>query len=297
MLDDFFGLETRSMENGHLRLEFLAKAGPRIVRLFVAGSQNNLLAEVPDLTTSTPHGKYFFRGGHRLWHAPESLDRTYMPDNDGLAFQELADGVRLVQQPEPVTSVTKSIEIHLDPQRPQLTLLHTLRNDGSAPIELAPWAITQLKLGGIAILPHQIKPLDKDGLLPNRSLVLWPYTRWQDPRLELRERYIAVQGRSELPACKVGYLNRDGWIAYLNNQVLFIKRFQPASDLPHPDFNCNAEVYCGDQFIELETLAPLVRLEPGQSTSHREVWQLREKIDSRQTLKEIVESCSMENSL
>lgn len=295
MQSDYYGLETRSIENGHLRLEFLAKAGPRIVRMFVAGSEENLFAELPDQVTSTPYGNYFFRGGHRLWHAPESLSRTYMPDNDGLAIQELADGVRLVQPTEPVTGIIKSIEIHFDPQRPELTLLHQLQNDGVEPIEVAPWAITQLKLGGVAILPQPRKPLDKDGLLPNRSLVLWSYTRWHDPRLELREGYIAVQGHSELPACKVGYLNRDGWIGYFRNQILFIKRFQPAIDSPHPDFNCNAEVYCGDRFIELETLAPMVRLEPHQSTSHRETWQVRTEIASPQNLGELVETVSMEN--
>ncbi len=276
MSNTFYGLPTRSIENKNLRLEFLANAGPRIVRMFPFGSDENLLAEVPDLKRSTAHGDFFFRGGHRLWHAPESLARTYMPDNEGLMIKDLHDGVRLVQPTEPETGITKSIELHLDPQKPVITLLHKLQNDSAETVELAPWAITQFKLGGAAILPQQRKPLDKDGLLPNRSLVLWHYTRLHDPRLELRDDYIAIHARPELPPCKVGYLNRDGWLGYQLNQVLFVKRFQPIVEAAHPDFNCNAEVYCGDQFIELESLAPLVRLAPGQSTSHREVWEVHQ---------------------
>jgi hypothetical protein len=275
IMTPFYGLPTRSIENKNLRLEFLANAGPRLVRLFAFGSKENLLAEVPTLKHPTAHGDFFFRGGHRLWHAPESLARTYMPDNDRLVVQELAEGVRLTQPAEPETGITKSVEIHLDPEHPIVTLIHTLQNDGAESVELAPWAITQLKLGGVAILPQQRKPLDKDGLLPNRSLALWTYTRLHDSRLELRDEYIAIHARPELPPCKVGYLNREGWLAYQLNDVLFIKRFQPIVEATHPDFNCNAEVYCGDKFIELETLAPLVCLAPGQAATHQEVWEVR----------------------
>jgi hypothetical protein len=40
---DFYGLPTRIISNQHLWLEFLAGAGPRIVRLSLAGSDENLL--------------------------------------------------------------------------------------------------------------------------------------------------------------------------------------------------------------------------------------------------------------
>ncbi|MER3405907.1 MAG: hypothetical protein C4289_12725, partial [Chloroflexota bacterium] len=62
-MPDFYGLPVQVLENQHLRLEFLAEAGPRIVRLFIAGSDDNLLAELPDLKVSTPFGDYYFRGG------------------------------------------------------------------------------------------------------------------------------------------------------------------------------------------------------------------------------------------
>ena len=55
-------------------------AGPRIVRLGLAGSDRNLLAETPDLGWETPHGRYELFGGHRLWFAPEDPDRVAVPD-------------------------------------------------------------------------------------------------------------------------------------------------------------------------------------------------------------------------
>jgi len=50
--------------------------------------------------------------------------------------------------------------------------------------------------------------------------------------------------------------------------------------LPHPDNNCNAEMYCGDQFAELESLAPLKVLNPGASLNHIETWDIFYELDS-----------------
>jgi hypothetical protein len=286
MSDDFYGLRTRAVENEHLRVEFLAEAGPRLVRLFRRGSSENWLAEVPQKKVSTPYGDYFFRGGHRLWCAPERMPETYLPDHAGLTVEELPDGIRLCQPVEPWTGMRKSITIRLDPCRAALALTHRIENTAAAPVELAPWAITMLKLGGAAILPQPMGAVDAPGFLPNRHLVLWAYTRIDDPRLELSDAFIRVHARAELPACKIGYLNRAGWIAYGRDGVWFVKRFAPQTDQPHVDFNCNVEVYCNDEFIELETLAPLVRLEPGQSVTHDETWELHGGVELESLLRE-----------
>jgi len=284
MRGDFYGLPTRILHSPHLRLEFLAEAGPRIVRLYLQGSDENQLAEVPDLGWETPYGDFFLRGGHRLWHAPESFPRTNVPDNEGLMVQETDQGMRLCQPTELDTGIRKSIEIHLHPDRPAVTLYHRLHNDGLWPLELAPWAITQTPLGGVAVLPQQVGPLDEPGLQPNRHLVLWPYTRWHDQRLQPHDDYVLFQGQADPNPCKVGYFNRHGWIGYLHGDVFFCKRFEPQPSHPHPDFGCNVEVYGKDRFIELETLAPLQRLAPGQSTTHVERWEFYTGLDTAPTI-------------
>jgi hypothetical protein len=279
----FHGLLTRCLDNGHVRLEYLAEAGPRIVRLFAADSNENLLAELPDLRMETAYGPYFIRGGHRLWHSPEAFPRSYLPDNDGLLVEDLACGVRMTQPVEAASGIRKSIEVCLAPGQATITLTHELRNEGSWPVELAPWAITQIRLGGVAILPQQVGALDAAGLLPNRQIVLWPYTRWADPRLQLADDLILIKAHPAMPPCKIGYLNRAGWSAYLIGNTLFVKRFAPRVDQPYPDFGCNAEVYCCDQFIEVESLGPLVTLHPGASAVHVETWELHTGVSGTET--------------
>ncbi|MFN8497084.1 MAG: hypothetical protein U0641_04450 [Anaerolineae bacterium] len=273
--NDFHGLPTRALDNGKLRVEFLTQDGPRIVRLFVGGSTDNLLAEMPEMKAPTPHGDFFFRGGHRLWHSPEATPRTYIPDHVGFRVEDLAHGVRLLQPAEVSTGIRKTIELRLTPDKPSLTLNHTLTNEGPWPVELAPWAITQLRLGGWVALPQTMGPLDGVGLLPNRQLVLWPYTRLDDPRFSPDDRMIVIEAQAALPPFKIGYMNRRGWAAYAIDSVLFVKHFTPQPERDHADFGCNNEVYCNDQFVELETLGPLVRLDPGQSAYHQEIWEVR----------------------
>ena len=94
------------------------------------------------------------------------------------------------------------------------------------------------------------------------------------PRLCLGDQHILIESRPQPSAFKVGYMNRRGWIAYLRQGILFVKRFEPQGDQPHADMGCNVEVYCNGRFVEPEMLAPLSRLEPGQSVTHVERWEL-----------------------
>lgn len=274
MDNHFYGLPTRTIQNRYLRLEFLADAGPRLVRLSLAGSKDNLLVEIPDERVDTPYGPFYLRGGHRLWHSPEAFPRSYIPDNNGLQVEEIPGGVRLVGTTEQATGIQKMMEIRLDDERPAMSVDHQLTNMGIWPVELSPWAISQLPMGGIMVLPQVMAPLDSDGLLPNRQLVLWPYTSWHDPRLELQDDLILIRAQALLPPIKIGYLNRAGWLGYLRAGTLLRKRFDLQADRLYPDFGCNVESYCNDKFIELETIGPLVRLQPGEATTHRERWEV-----------------------
>ncbi len=87
---DFHGEETLVLESEYLRLEVLAGAGPRIVRLYLAGSDENLFGDVADVVWDTPWGDYRPRGGHRLWYAPENPPLTSPPDEGDLLVAEKA---------------------------------------------------------------------------------------------------------------------------------------------------------------------------------------------------------------
>jgi hypothetical protein len=288
MRNDFYGYPVGVLENEYLRLEYLTQAGPRIVRLSLAGSNENLLAETPDVTWETPFGLYHLYGGHRLWHAPEKVGLTSQPDDNGLRVEQFEWGVRLTGARQVAGGLSKRLEVRLQRGRPAVSLLHCLTNQGDEPVELAPWAITQLPLGGLAILPQPTQPIDVDGVQPNRFLVLWPYTRWCDPRLRLGDEMILVDGIFLNEKFKIGYFNRHGWAGYLRQGIFFGKRFETRQGGRYADSGCNLEIYCDQHCLELESLGSLCKLAPGENVEHKEEWIILPEIKSYENLDHIL---------
>ena len=271
---DFHGHKTVLLENEFFRMECLAEAGPRIVRLIPAWTGENLFAEVPDAITQTSSGEYRYLGGHRLWYAPESLSRTYVPDTDGVSVKPIQKGLRLVGIKEGKTGLQKTITIQISSSRPYIIVRHKLENHGRSSIRLAPWAITMMRTKGVAILPQQFGSVDSEGLLPNRKFALWPYTRWDDPRLQLGDEFVLIKSDSTKHAMKLGYFNPHGWLGYVHSGVVFLKRYGVRSDEEYPDYGCNSEVYANFRAVELESLGPLVELGPRQNVIHTETWEV-----------------------
>ena len=274
-MGDFHGEPTCLLENQFLQLEYLANSA-RIIRFTPKGAgTTNLFADLGKVPLETRYGDFYFRGGHRLWHSPEAMPRTYIPDNEGATVHEIENGIRIDQPAESWTHIAKSIEIELDPRQARLLLRHELRNEGAWSVEFAPWALTMFRLGGVGIFPQPAGNVDSAGLLPNRQITLWPYASLSDPRLALRDDFILVRADPKLPPFKFGYFNRHGWMGYWLDGILFVKRFDvSAKSKPYPDGGCNAESYCNDKFIELETLGPLTKVEPGESVFHHETWEV-----------------------
>lgn len=253
-----------SIQNEYLRLDYVTTTGPRIIGLFVNGRDRNLLAETPDVHWETPHGEYYLQGGHRLWTAPE--DPFYTCPEEGLNVSE-ENGTVILSSPVDASRLQKEIAFRFDANR--IHLSHRITWHGEDPIQLAPWAITQLRLGGIAILPLT----HREGLRPDRNIVLWPYSGLKDVRFELANDKVLLYGRGMERAFKVGNYNTHGWIAYMLGNVLLVKRFT-VQEGTYPDMGCNVEAYVKDAFLELETLGTMRTLQRKESVSHEETWEV-----------------------
>ena len=261
-----FPLPVDSIENDFLRVDYCTTVGPRLIGLYAKQASKELLVPTPDIHWPTPHGEYYLYGGHRVWKAPEDSfyncpeeDITVVTENDRITLRSGVDA----------SGLQKEISFCLDEHRVLLT--HQITWHGQEPIELAPWTITQLPLGGVAILPQSTLTA---GSAPTRSLALWPYASITDPRLELHDDLILVHGLADQKYFKAGSYNPFGWAAYMLGKVLFIKRF-PVSDFRKlPDMGSNVETFVWDAYLELETLGELTWLTPGESVTFEETWEI-----------------------
>lgn len=270
----FEGYDAVSLSNQNLTLWATVSAGPRILGLSAFGG-GNLLAVLPGVALDFPgEGSLELIGGHRLWYAPEIPERTYIPDGKPVSWAKVDSGIELTQPVEQATGMQKQIRIELDRDGARAIITHRLSNQGKNPFDLAPWAITQVKPGGVGVLPLKMGNADPHGLLPNREIVLWPYTPIGSEHLSLTDAAIFVHANMKKAALKVGASNPVGWIAYAVDDQMFVKRSAYIEGGNYLDRGASSQIYCNQDFLELETLSPLVMLQPGEGISHIERWEV-----------------------
>ena len=292
------------LANDAVELIVLADVGPRVLHYSLRGRQNQF-HEFAGQAGS--HGGNDFRlyGGHRLWAWPE-VERTYFPDNAPVEVSLTSTGATFtapVELAPPGTSLQKSISIELSEQGTHVQILHSITNLATNPTELAPWTPTVMRPGGRAILPFPPRAaMDKNHFQSVSPLALWSFTDFTDPRWVLGRDFLQLIQQDEptgrFPEQMTGLFNPSEWGAYVRNHSLFLKRAAAIPNAKYPDFGCNFELFTNPEFLELETLGPIVTLQPGEATHHSEHWYLFEGIppitteDSiRSAILPIVEQC------
>lgn len=276
------------LSNGQVELIVTTDVGPRIIRFGFVGQQNEF-AQFAEMMGQVGGEAWRLYGGHRFWHAPEDLKRTYMPDNGPITFEQHKGFVRLIQPTEAQTGIQKEIDIRLSPQGARVQMTHRLRNHNLWPVELAPWALSVMAPGGMGIVPLPPRRAHDEQLLPANTLTLWAYTDMSDPRWYWGRRFIMLsQDPNASQAQKVGVSCRDGWAAYARQGHLFVKEFEYVAGANYPDLGSSVELFTDADMLEVETLAPLAPLAPNATVEHIERWHLFDNVPQPQNEADIV---------
>ncbi len=279
------------LTNGTIDLVVSTDIGPRVLRYGFCGAEN-ILGEYPDLSTPTALGDWKPWGGHRLWVAPEEMPESYAPDNSPIEFDIIGEHSIRLRQPIDQAGFEKEITIALAEEGSQVSLVHRLTNHKQSTVRVAPWAITILRGGGTTIIPQEPFRSHDDCLVPARSIVLWYFTDLTDPRVTLGRKFLRLRTEEDRThPQKIGAANRQGWCAYHHQgtRMLFLKTFAYNEKATYPDFGANVESYTAGSYMEVETLGPLVDLQPGASTEHTERWHLFREVKLGSTEEEIAD--------
>ncbi|HEY5891339.1 MAG TPA: hypothetical protein VIW94_11665 [Acidimicrobiia bacterium] len=250
---------------GTYQLDAATSFGPRITSLRRNGGPEILVSLDEDVKIEQAGAPYVFRGGHRLWAAPETPAVTYAPDDHDCEVITSKGSVAISAPPDRA-GISKHVVV--SPKGDGLAVLHRLTFGSNDADPIAPWAITQFPLGGHAIMPL----IGGDtGPLPNRNLVLWPYTRVDDPRVVFRANAVIVSAVAG-EKLKLGTGPNPGRLGYLRDGWLFLKTVEPGDGRPYPDLGAVGQVYVGDGFCELESVGPMSVAASGRSATLTEDW-------------------------
>ena len=280
--------DTYHVANGALEARVVTAIGPRIIDLRAAGGENLLYVRAGEAGRSG-EAEWVFRGGWRLWIAPEQRETTYVPDNQPCRV-EVVDGriLRVTGPAQPVASIQKIVELEACAGRPCLRVRSRIRNIGRAPVTYAAWSLSVLRPGGRAFAPLDVGPLD--AFDATRMLRLWSYAELADPRYRFGDQLVQVEHARVAPATpvqrgrrddesKIGVDSAQGWAAYLLGRTLYLKRFPHQRGATYPDGGATIEIYSSAEFLELENLSPLTTIPPGGELSYPEDWWVFTDVD------------------
>jgi hypothetical protein len=262
------------VSNGEVELVITGDVGPRIIRYgFVGGP--NLFKEYSDQLGKSGEKTFQMRGGDRVWKAPEDPIASWAPDNVAVAMEITPSGVIAREPVESLTGLQKEIEVSLSPSGTTVTVSHRITNHSLFPLEYAPWALTQMAQGGMAISGFPPRGHHPQNLEATNPLVMWAYTDFSDPRWKITRKYLTLrQDANAKEAQKLGMFNPNTWAAYVLGDEVFVKRTVADPAKKYPDFGCSFETFTNNEFLEVETLGPLASVAPGKSVELVEHWGL-----------------------
>jgi hypothetical protein len=266
---------TLRLANDDMELFVTTDVGPRVI-VYKTPLGENVLKTFEDQLGSSGEQEWRSRGGHRLWLAPEDPTLSYHLDNGPAAWRyDSFSGEVVVENIQDAPQrIRKTLGILCAAQGSRVSLRHTVVNEGDQPIMLAVWALTVMQAEGLEIIPQPPLGEHPRDLLPNRGIVLWAYSDLSDPRLTLGSGFWLLRQAADYPPIKIGLAHRERWIAYVLGETLYLKTFEYDPTAAYADGGCNFETFTDSEMLEIESLGPLVTLQPGESTNHHETWHL-----------------------
>ena len=274
-----------SVSNGVIEAYFTLDLGPRIIRFGYVNGQNFMCSERVPLgyRTDEKYEEFFGKnkkwenlGGHRIWLSPESYPETYTPDDRPVAYEITESGAVFTPLEDTEIGVQKYLEIKMDPDDTNMEVIMKVKNISSSAKKFAVWGLSVCAQNGTIIIPTNT---NDTGLLPNRSLAIWPYTDLKDERLFIGNRFITVhQDVKAQNPLKIGINSNSGSAFYVLGDEILCKKYETNHKTgEYPDFGSSFESYTNNVMLEFETLSELKTVKPSETSVHTEFWSLCNK--------------------
>lgn len=258
--------------------------GPRIIRYAICGKENMMFENTDlDIDCAGPDFDEFYYkdarwriyGGHRMWLSPEGRPRSYYPDNEPVAYEIIENGIITRPNKQIGNQVRYEITVTMA-EDGEVNVKHIVYNENAFDIDCAIWALSVTDKNGLLAIPQTQRDTV---LLPNRVMTLWSYSKMNDSRVYWGEKFITLQ-QDPNATCpfKLGINNEDAYALLYNHDCLMVKKFDYDPYAVYPDGASSFEGYTNKNFLESESLGPLVTLVPGESCEHNEYWTLYDNV-------------------
>lgn len=271
-----------SLSNGIIKSYVTLDIGPRIIFFGFENGENILFDSCEEFTSKTDekYEKLFGKGrawnnfgGHRIWITPESWPETYTPDDKKVSYSVTENGAIFTKEPDREVGIAITLEVIMDSDDSNMRVNMKVKNISSSDKEFSIWGLSVSSKGGTLIVPMNT---NNTGLLANRNISVWPYTKLNDERVYFGSKYVTLkQDPKNTHPFKLGFDLNCGNVFYVNHGDVFLKSFE--TNHPeglYPDNNCSFETYTDNTILEIESLSEIKTVKPAGEYSSSERWSL-----------------------
>ncbi len=201
-----------------------------------------------DMVNALNYGSSFWTSPQDSWGWPPPLDdTTYTHAIDG-------DSVLFTSAPTVQGTDTVSITKRFRAMASHLELEYTITNGGSAAIQVAPWEITRVRSSGISFYPSGSVVTKEELATTAVDGITW---------LDYDNAGINGTGLKNVTD------GAEGWLAHVDQGVLFLKRFDDIPAEQQAPAEGEIEIYADGarDYVELEQQGAYVTLEAGQTSA------------------------------
>lgn len=259
------------IDNGIIEIAVPVSFGLRVGYFSFVGSENVFFEQPSDMLDFNTAEGWKIRGGHRLWLAPDQ-NATYYPDNEPITYEIDHDEIILTQKEDTWFKVIKRFKISMEENR--LHIKHEVTNTGTCPLEVSLWSISVMAPGGVEIIPLET---GEGGMAPISRFSFWDHTNPGDSRAEYRKDRIILKHQPISDRYKIGVGHPVSPVRYELNETVFLKHFDVKKEQRYPDGNVSFETFMSQYMVEIESLSPMLTIQPEETAEHQEVWELCHK--------------------
>lgn len=239
-----------SISNGDVTLTVDAARGAKILSFQYQGKEVLSQNQRPNAFGST-----FWTSPQAEWNWPP------VPEYDSRPYTAAQRNGALILTGQTSEKYKYHItkEFKADPADGAIVVTYSITNDAAVERCVAPWEISRVDNGGVIFFDAPSESITPQGLMP---FTFEHGATWYQCDEARANRKINADG--------------NGWYAYANNGLLFVKRFPDIAPTQPAPKEAEIQVYVnvGKTYIELEAQGAYTSLKPGESLSWTSRWYL-----------------------
>lgn len=241
--------------------------------------ENQVLEIDPEIggriTSLKLDGKDFFTGkevsanywGSTFWPSPQKAwDGHLSPELDHKPYAVFVEKnvIKMVSQKDPKFGYIFTKEISGNQKDSSFTIKYTITNQSDKTQKVAPWEVTRVHTNGLAFYPKGTG--ERWGgmatLAEDKGEITW--FAYQEDKIPDRNNKFFSDGS-------------EGWIAQVNNDIIFVKKFPDMPAEKAAPSEAEIEIYANPEktYVEVEQQGAYEELQPGASLTWEVTWFLR----------------------